>query len=182
MTIDSRRFSTELQFIPITDLPHDQVMKVLDIRNQDGVRHNMYTDHRITEEEHLGWIDRLKSAKDTKFFAVLKDGEVIGGVSISAINTLHRRADWAFYLSESTQGKGVGASLEYQFINLVFSEFDVDKLNCEVISFNEKVVKLHQKFGFTIEGVRRDHVIRDGRKYDAVLLGITKDEWKAQWA
>jgi hypothetical protein len=36
---------------------------------------------------------------------------------------------------------------------------------------------MHQKFGFEIEGVRRQNVVKDGVRVDVVLLGITKEEW-----
>lgn len=180
--MDVSRFRVNLSFRPITGLCSSDACKVLDIRNEDGVRKNMYTDHRIGRDEHFSWIEGLRTSSSAVFYAVVHNAEIVGGVGISAINKLHRRADWAFYLSENTRGKGIGSSLEYQFVNKVFSDFEVDKLNCEVISFNEKVVGLHERFGFKIEGARRDHVIRDGSKYDAILLGITKAEWQGQWA
>jgi len=42
------------------------------------------------------------------------------------------------------------------------------------------VVKMHQKFGFAIEGVRRKNILKEGARVDVVLLGITRDEWLAQ--
>lgn len=38
---------------------------------------------------------------------------------------------------------------------------------------------MHQRFGFLREGVRREHVVRGERKYDVVLLGITRREWES---
>lgn len=168
-----------LQLVDITTLNKIDALKVLSIRNEPGVRNNMYTNHVISEAEHFAWIERLKHSTDTKFFAVVKDHEIVGGASISGINHLHKRADWAFYLSESVQGKGVGSALETMFVTMAFDDFAIEKLNCEVISFNDKVIKLHRKFGFAIEGARRNHVIRDGGSFDAILLGITKGEWRA---
>lgn len=173
----AERPAVQLDLVDITTLDEDQVLKVLDIRNEPLVRKNMYTDHIIGKDEHLGWVGRLKNSPSVKFFAVLYGGEVVGGASLSNIDRNHKRADWAFYLSEKCQGKGIGSALERQFVTMAFAQFGIEKLNCEVISFNEKVVNLHQKFGFQIEGTRRDHVIRDGNKYDAVFLGITKEEW-----
>ena len=172
-----RNDDVRLEFKDITTLDSEQAMEVLSIRNEPGVRHNMYTDHVIQPDEHMSWIERLKSSNDTVFFAVVHEGRTIGGVSLSGINLKHNRADWAFYLSEDCHGKGIGSALERQFIDMAFERFEIEKLNCEVIAFNEKVVDMHQRFGFKLEGARRDHCIRDGQKYDAVLLGITKDEW-----
>jgi UDP-4-amino-4,6-dideoxy-N-acetyl-beta-L-altrosamine N-acetyltransferase len=171
----------KIELADITKIDENDALQILEIRNEIPIRKNMYTDHEISRDEHFGWIDRLRDREDIKFFAVLFDGEIVGGVSLSNINTAHKRADWAFYLSESTHGRGIGAALEYKFVSLAFGQFEIEKLNCEVISFNDRVVKLHEKFGFRVEGVRREHVIRAGQKFDAVLLGITKQEWTARY-
>jgi RimJ/RimL family protein N-acetyltransferase len=42
------------------------------------------------------------------------------------------------------------------------------------------VVKMHQKFGFPIEGVGRKNILRGGERIDVVLLGITIEEWLAR--
>jgi UDP-4-amino-4,6-dideoxy-N-acetyl-beta-L-altrosamine N-acetyltransferase len=166
-----------LSLHPITDLQESSQLKVLEIRNQPGVRNNMYTIHEISRQEHLQWIEKLKQTSSTRFFAVIFENEIIGGVSLNAINTEHGRADWAYYLSEAMQGKGIGSALEFKFLDFVFLENNFQKLNCEVLAFNDKVISLHNKFGFQQEGVRRNHILRDEKACDIVLLGITKDEW-----
>lgn len=167
-----------IEFVDITEIDRISALKILDIRNETNIRKNMYTSHEISIDEHFSWIERLKKREDIKFYAVIFDGKIVGGVSLSNIDILHKRADWAFYLSETSHGRGIGAALEYKFVSFAFDNFSIEKLNCEVISFNDRVVRLHEKFGFQIEGVRRAHVLRDGESHDAVFLGITKQEWR----
>ncbi|MGN6307218.1 MAG: UDP-4-amino-4,6-dideoxy-N-acetyl-beta-L-altrosamine N-acetyltransferase [Mesorhizobium sp.] len=169
-----------LHFRNVTELPEADLSKILSIRNEPPVRNNMYTSHQIGAEEHRLWVNGLRSSPDRKFFSVEHEGNIVGAAGLSAINLAHKRADWAFYISEAVHGRGIGSALEQQFLDLVFSTFDIEKLNCEVIEFNEKVIAMHERFGFRREGFRRDHVIRDGRKYGAVLLGITKAEWESR--
>ncbi len=166
-----------LKLEPIAKLSRNDQLEILRIRNQAGVRNNMYTNHVIGEAEHLSWIERLASASHTQFFAVFNEGHIIGGVSLNAISPENKRADWAFYLDEATQGKGFGSALEFKFLDYAFLEMELQKLNCEVLEFNKPVVALHERFGFVEEGFRRNHILRDGKSYGAHLLGITKDEW-----
>jgi RimJ/RimL family protein N-acetyltransferase len=56
----------------------------------------------------------------------------------------------------------------------------LEKLNCEVLQSNPAVISLHQKFGFSVEGVRRQNVIKDNVRVDVVMLGITRQEWAAR--
>ena len=83
----------------LTTCSIEQQTKVREVRNQVGVRSSMYTEHEIELNEHLGWISRLKSDKKQIVFAVLnEEQQPIGLVSVNALDTLHKKADWAFYL------------------------------------------------------------------------------------
>lgn len=161
----------------ITTCNDKQKKSVRDVRNQLGVREAMYTEHEISLDEHLGWMRRVESDKKQIVFIVFVDEVVSGVVSVNAIDRLHKKSDWAFYLDESARG-GLGAALEFSLINFVFEVLDIEKLNCEVIEKNEAVVKLHKKFGFIEEGFRRENIIKNGVRIGVFFLGLTKSDWK----
>lgn len=155
----------------------DDQLLVREIRNQKTVRSSMYTDHEINLNEHLNWISRLKTDDRQIVFVVFSSNQKpIGVISVNAIDRLHKKADWAYYLDENERG-GLGAVLEYNFLNFLFKELDLDKLNCEVIETNPAVVKLHKKFLFQEEGFRRSNIIKNDVRIGVHFLGITKDEW-----
>ena len=154
-------------------------MKVREIRNEAGVRKWMYTDHEIGANEHLGWINRLKKTDQQIVFVVLDDQRsALGVVSVDAIDRRHNKADWAFYLSETSRG-GLGSALELSVIDFAFDVLGLEKLNCEVIEGNDPVVKMHEKFLFREEGFRRSNVAKDGVRKGVHLLGLTKSDWAA---
>lgn len=167
-----------IELIDLKEASREISFAVLTIRNEQSVRQNMYTNHEISLKEHENWLRSLSQSSNSRFFAVMRNGVVIGGVGLSGINTAHSRADWAYYISSSVRGRGIGSALEFKFLDYVFSQEKLNKLNCEVIAWNASVVKLHKKFGFVEEGTRRAHVSRDGETSDVILLGITADEWK----
>ena len=155
----------------------EQQKRVRDLRNQVSVRSSMYTDHEIGLPEHLAWIERLRSDQRQIVFVVLNsNGAPLGVVSVNAIDTLHKKADWAFYLDEKERG-GLGAALEFTLIEYVFNELKLEKLNCEVIETNEAVVRLHKKFNFTVEGFRRDNIEKNGKRIGVYFLGLTRKDW-----
>ena len=66
----------------------------------------------IQIDEHQTWLDRLQQDKCRIAFAVVDDSiGPIGMVSVSELDWRHRKADWAFYLTETERG-GLGAALE----------------------------------------------------------------------
>lgn len=168
---------TRILLREITRCNDEQKQSVRDIRNQATVRRSMYTEHEIPLDEHLAWVERLKSDSRQIVFVVLVDNVVSGVVSVNAIDRLHLKSDWAFYLDEQVRG-GLGAALEFSLIEFVFGRLGLAKLNCEVIETNEAVVKLHRKFGFVEEGFRRENIIKDGQRIGAYFLGLTKSDWE----
>jgi len=112
-------------------------------------------------------------------FVVLESGQLpLGVVSVGALDRQHRRAEWAYYLTETARG-GLGSVLEYAFLEFVFQRLGIEKLNCEVIQGNDAVVKLHQKFLFQEEGFRRSHILKQGQRLGVHLLGLTHEDWRA---
>ena len=166
-----------MQFLPLIDACPTHQAHVRTLRNQPDVRKFMYTSHEISEQEHANWLASLQGNPRQQVFVVIKDEQAVGIVSLNAINVLHKSADWAFYLDVGLQGKGLGSVVEFWMLDYAFGVAGLEKLNCEVLAMNAAVVKMHQKFGFEIEGVRRQNVEKDGIRVDVVLLGITKEEW-----
>jgi len=166
-----------MEFVSLVDASESIQSRIRELRNQENVRKFMYTDHEISTEEHANWIASLRGNKRQQVFAVVRDGIAAGLVSLSAINEQQKHAEWAFYIDEAMQGAGIGSIIEFKLLDYAFNEAGLEKLNCEVLATNQPVIRLHEKFGFVREGVRRKNVVKNGERIDVVLLGILKDEW-----
>ncbi|VEF16276.1 flagellin modification protein FlmH [Stutzerimonas stutzeri] len=70
--------------------------------------------------------------------------------------------------------------MEYLALEYAFKDMGLHKLFCEVLAFNAPVIKLHQKFGFKIEGVLREQHSVDNSFVDVYRLGILAPEWDSQ--
>ncbi|MDE1167350.1 MAG: UDP-4-amino-4,6-dideoxy-N-acetyl-beta-L-altrosamine N-acetyltransferase [Pseudomonas sp.] len=169
-----------MTFTPLLDCSVAVQAHVRDLRNQPQVRQFMYTEHEISEAEHQAWLNSLRGNERQSVFVVMVDEQPAGVVSLNAINRVHHTADWAFYLDSALQGKGYGSQVECWLLDHAFGEAGLAKLNCEVLASNPAVIRLHQKFGFNLEGVRRQNVLKHGERIDVMLLGITAPEWQAK--
>ncbi len=176
-TEQNRTESRNIKLVQIIETSTELQLKVRDIRNEEGVRKWMYTDHNIELNEHFGWINHLKTDKKQIVFVILdEESEPLGVVSVNAIDQLHKKADWAYYLTKNARG-GLGSAIEYAFIDFVFNRLNLQKLNCEVIDGNGSVVKLHKKFLFEDEGFRGSNIIKQGKRIGVHFLGLTKENW-----
>jgi UDP-4-amino-4,6-dideoxy-N-acetyl-beta-L-altrosamine N-acetyltransferase len=146
-------------------------------RNEPVVRANMYTQHQISREEHLTWWEKTRDRADQKYFMYEMAGNPMGITAFSEINMLSRNSAWAFYASPLAP-KGTGSKMEFLMLDYAFNNLQLHKLYCEVLAFNTPVIKLHQKFGFNIEGnFRQQHKV-NADFVDVYRLGILASEWQ----
>jgi len=136
----------------------------------------MYTNHEISEEEHLAWWESTSKKNDQKYF-IYENKIPLGIVAITEVDFFNCNCSWAFYSSPEAP-KGTGSLMEFLAIEYVFNDLKLKKLACEVLAFNTPVIKLHQKFGFVVEGImRRQKRYGDGF-CDVYKLGLLQDEWQ----
>jgi len=148
-------------------------------RNAPNVRANMYTRHEIGAEEHHQWWLSVQSREDQHYFMYELAGKPTGIVAFSGIDKASENSSWAFYTAPEAP-KGSGTKMEFLALDYAFTDFRLHKLHCEVLAFNAPVIKLHQKFGFKVEGVLREHHKVDGTFVDIYRLGLLASEWAKQ--
>lgn len=145
-------------------------------RNEPNVRVNMYTQHVISSEEHSTWWNKTKVDLKQRYFMYEFQGVPTGIASFNGIDNQNLNSSWAFYTSPLA-AKGTGSKMEFLMIDFSFKELALKKLYCEVLAFNGSVIKLHQKFGFQIEGIFRNQFKIDNDFADIYRLGILSHEW-----
>jgi UDP-4-amino-4,6-dideoxy-N-acetyl-beta-L-altrosamine N-acetyltransferase len=108
------------RFVLVADLAYEAQMKIRDIRNKEGVRKWMYSDRVIDKDEHIRWIERLKTDDRQKTFAIVEDISrmPIGLASVNNIDATHKKASWAFYIDEFLRGLGGGLARSWNLICL----------------------------------------------------------------
>lgn len=112
--------------------------------------------------------------------AVRKKGSdgLIGLVEIDGISQNNRFA-WISigFGIENERGKGYGYEALSLAVNYAFNELNLERLQLNVISYNEAGIRLYEKLGFKKEGVYREAVLRDGIRSDLYLYGLLRREW-----
>lgn len=150
---------------------------VLQWRNSERVRANMYTDNIISIKEHQDWFARAKGDPKTKYFVFEYKGTPVGSVNIVQIDDKNSKCYWGFYLGELDAPKTSGPAMEFLALEYMFNTLKMRKVYCEVFVFNEPVIKLHKKFGFVEEGKFIGHVLKNNIYEDVASLAIFKNAW-----
>jgi UDP-4-amino-4,6-dideoxy-N-acetyl-beta-L-altrosamine N-acetyltransferase len=148
-------------------------------RNSPAVAQYMYTAEPITAEQQQAWYARVSQDPSVQYWLIYYQDRPVGVANLYAISQQNRSCYWAFYLGEENlHGSGIGAKVELAVLEYVFEELKLNKLACEVFVTNEKVVAMHEKFGFRREAYLRQHIYKDKAFQDVVGLAMLRREWQ----
>ena len=147
-------------------------------RTSPEVTKYLYTDPKITHEQQKRWYEKIKEDPSRRDWIIKVDDKFVGNVYLYNIDLVNKRCSWSYYLGEtSIRGKGIGKQIELNILSYIFDNLNLNKLCCEVLAFNDLVVKIHQKYGSKIEGRLRKHIYKNGQFQDVIVMGILKEEW-----
>ena len=62
-------------------------------------------------------------------------------------------------------------------LRYAFTELNLRRVSLDVFEFNERAVRSYEKVGFHMEGRQRQAIIREGRRWDMLFMGILREEW-----
>jgi UDP-4-amino-4,6-dideoxy-N-acetyl-beta-L-altrosamine N-acetyltransferase len=154
----------------------DELELMLSWRNAPNVRANMYNRHEISLTEHLAWWVGVRGRTDQRYFMYVSNKEPLGIVAFNSLDMVSQNSSWAFYASPAAT-KGTGSKMEFLALDYAFKELKLHKLYCEVLDFNTPVIRLHEKFGFKIEGVLREQHRYENQYVAIYRLGMLATEW-----
>ena len=141
------------KLINFTKLTLDEKKMILEWRNAGSVKRWMYNRDELSLENHLKYIESLKSRDDRVYFLVQNGNDFIGVVDLTEIKK-ERSAELGIYINPEL--KGYGMLLMHKVIEYAFKELHLKALNANVYVDNVKAIKLYTKFNFKIISTRKD--------------------------
>ena len=135
----------DIKLINFIDLSQEEKMMILEWRNRLDIQKWMYTQNDISLEEHLDFIDSLKTIKDKLYFLVKKDNIYIGVIDFTQIKP-NESLHMGIYTNPDL--KDYGKILLETIIYFSFEILKVVKIYSEVYFENEKAYLLYKSYGF----------------------------------
>ena len=158
-------------------LQESDLEMVLSWRNSERVRANMYTDHIISLEEHQTWFKKIKDEPTVDYLICEFQNHPIGLVYFTNVDKNNNKCYWGFYLGETATPLGGGGALGFISMEYIFELVDFRKVCSEVLSFNNKSLKLHKKFSFQEEGCFKKHIYKNLEYQDVICLALFQENW-----
>jgi RimJ/RimL family protein N-acetyltransferase len=122
---------------------------------------------------------RLLSA-DALAYAIVERrlGQPIGFTTFSALDADNGSVLFHITIGErGAWGRGLGTETAELMLGHAFERLGLHRVGLSVFSFNTRAIRSYEKVGFRVEGRLRDAILRDGRYWDEIQMGILRDEW-----
>ena len=110
-------------------------------------------------------------------------GAIVGAIGLHATSRRHRTADLHLGLDDRRHwGQGYGSEAIRLLLRFTFRELGYAKVNLDVYEYNPRAIRLYEHLGFQHEGRIRSVLYTDGRRWDELLMGLTRAEYEARHA
>lgn len=121
-----------------------------------------YFPHPYTAEDAKAWLEKNIGAEPVLNFAIDLDGVAIGGIGIILNSDVYvMSAEIGYWIGEPFWGLGIATEAVRQMIEYIFYYFDIVRVYAEVFEHNKSSMRVLEKNGFYLEGVRRKAVLKN---------------------
>ena len=109
--------------------------------------------------------------------AIEVDGAAVGSISLTLGSDVYRRsAELGYWLAEPFWGRGIMTWAVEEICREAFAAFDIVRIFAEPYAYNTGSRRVLEKAGFTLEGVLRRSVLKNGRMHDSCIYALLREE------
>ena len=118
----------------------------------------------------VDWIAFAGAEGSKTNFAIVVDGEAVGGVGLQLKSDVYRKtAEVGYWLGEAVWGRGVATAALRTITEYAFAHFDLCRLEAGVFAWNPASMRVLEKVGYRREATLERACFKDGRILDLVL-------------
>jgi UDP-4-amino-4,6-dideoxy-N-acetyl-beta-L-altrosamine N-acetyltransferase len=164
---------TDYNLVKVTE---ENALLILEWRNQENIRSNMYDNNVVTLEAHMSWLKLLQSTDKMVAFIFQYKGRPVGVVSGSEREADPKKWIWGCYLGSPGSIPKIGTKMGLFAMEYFFEIENCDIVIGEMIKANTISHRFNLGIGFHVE---KDIQIarKNGELVESVLLVQEKNSW-----
>ncbi|HLK23240.1 MAG TPA: GNAT family protein [Caulobacteraceae bacterium] len=132
------------------------------------------------------WAERFADFKNTDeamiFTIETHAGDYVGSLNLGGVDKRNGTFGTGTRLSREHRGKGYALEAKRIVLRYAFHELRLQKYNLRCLETNAAVIRHAALLGCREEGRLRREVFTDGRFFDVLLFGLTREEFEAKEA
>ncbi|MDA7026528.1 GNAT family protein [Bacillus sp. CLL-7-23] len=141
----------------------------------------------------LFWVDETKTIEDSEAFieksmkqvaanngfqaGIWYQDQFAGIIGLHNINWINHNTSLGYWLGEAFQGKGIMTKACQAMIDMLFKEYELNRIEIRVATKNFKSQAIPEKLGFTKEGCLRQYERLHHGYVDHFVYGLLREEY-----
>lgn len=150
-------------------------------RNNKELVDKLGATYRYVNEDidDLWYQNYLKNRNNNIRCAILNEEDnIIGVIYLLDIDYLNRNGVLHIMIgNQVSRNNGAGTFAVKEILNHAFNNYNLNRVELEVLSTNEFAQNFYKKLGFVSEGIKRKCIYKNGNYIDMIIMSILKDEW-----
>ncbi len=129
------------------------------------------------------WIEFHRQRKDEIVWVIAdaETDECLGHVGLYKLDHRIRSAEFAILLGDKKRwGQGIGREVTRRVVDYGFQMLNLNRIELNVLEYNERARRLYQSLGFREEGLLRQAQYKDGQYLNLVLMGLLREEYQPE--
>lgn len=138
----------------------------------------------FSEKAIRAWVEKNFEKENDFEFAIrtLADDRVVGFVALDGIRWSRGESFVGIGLGEREDwNKGYGTDAMRAVLRFAFLELNLHRVSLNVFEYNPRAVRAYEKAGFRVEGRLRGALLREGRRWDELFMGVLRPDWMEQY-
>ncbi|MGW2567069.1 GNAT family N-acetyltransferase [Streptomyces sp. NPDC001537] len=152
------------------------------IEDPEVIRFTFEPSTELTPERLRSWYGSRATAPDRLDLAVTDpdSGELLGEVVLYDWDPAARACTFRTLIGPRGRGRGIGTEATRLVVAYGFEQLRLHRIQLEAYAHNRRALRVYEKVGFVVEGVRREVQLRHGEWADEVIMSILDREWAAR--
>lgn len=118
--------------------------------------------HPYTVANAVQWVAFTLNQKPIQNLAITYHGRIAGSIGVMPKDDVYRKSiEIGYFVGEEFWGKGVASNAVALLIDYISQNFDVIRVYAEVFGHNTASMKVLEKNGFHLEGIRKRAVVKN---------------------
>ena len=133
-----------------------------------------------THEKQKVYFERIRDNNSNVVLAIIETGghRHIGSIGLHDIDWIHRTALIGIVIGEKEfWGMGFGKQAWWLMTRYGFETLNLHKINALFLEDNDSCKACILACGFSIEGIQKEQMYKNGRYQNLILTGMTRTDW-----
>ncbi|MCD8300147.1 MAG: GNAT family N-acetyltransferase [Clostridiales bacterium] len=160
-------------------ITENELELMMEWRMREEINRMMYTSPVLTLEGQYKWFEKIKTDPTQIRWIIWADGRPIGSMYINDIDRINHRCESGWFIAEKggLSLKEI-VSIQQNANQYLFENLGMNRIYGGVLDINFNAASLINRLvGLKEEGRMKQHIYKDGRYHDVIMVGITKKDW-----